>query len=1014
MATRSTVDFPTFFQAITGQQPFEWQAELADQLVAGHIPDVIDVPTGFGKTSVIHCWAYALAERSDQVPRRLCFVVDRRLVVDAAYEGAEHLCARLADSDGQDAPSVVAERLRSLHGDAHEAPLRAVRMRGGVTWDSRWLARPDQAAVIVGTVDQFGSRLLFRGYGVSPGMRPIDAALVGTDAWLVVDEAHIAEALTRTARSVASYQGLVEGGEIVAPPLRVSQMSATVDGDARVFRPDLERQRNSVRFPESARAAAMRLDARKPARLVDLPALDSGSAKRRRELAERFGRELAVLARQVDSSAVVVGVIANTIATARAAHVDLVEAGEESCLLIGRCREFERAEILTEYGRRLRVGAKRSPGDRRLYVVATQTIEVGADFDLDAIVTECAPLSSLVQRFGRVNRVGARAAVDSCIVHAGFFHGAGNDPVYGPATHNTWEFLQRRYTSEGRLDFGIPSTRALLAAAKAESAGTESEAPFVPTVLGAHIERWAATRPVPFPDQDVAPFLHGVDRAVPEVSVAWRVAPRTVGASLDDQREAWQEWLDLVRPVEWEFVSIPIWEARALIADTPSALATSDLATAVAPLATEDGSERTLASGGTVGVVYRGPGEASELTVIQGPADISVGDRIVLDSAIGGHDRWGWTGRRADPGEVVPDIADLAPSRAASVIRIDEAGRVLGSLALDPERGRQVQESLAAAVALVLRASEGEDAEDELDLTGLEAVLRDLLAGDLLAPPARDLLERAVDEQWRLRRAEVASEPGRIEPVILLEQRFSQITPMDAIADDDDGASSSAPLPQSLEAHSVEVRDLARRFTESLGVPEPVARTVALAAHFHDLGKADDRFQAMLYDGDAVAARLGEQRAKSGRDWRDPIARRAGRIAGVPRGFRHEAVSGRLVRSLMAEHPELADGVDPELLHHLVVSHHGHARPLLPAIDDVGVPSVNVTLRNVDGLGEEALLEFSAKGDRHQVDWSHPARFERLNDRYGWWGLAFLEALVRLADLECSARLGRGLPEVPR
>jgi len=116
----------------------------------------------------------------------------------------------------------------------------------------------------------------------------------------------------------------------------------------------------------------------------------------------------------------------------------------------------------------------------------------------------------------------------------------------------------------------------------------------------------------------------------------------------------------------------------------------------------------------------------------------------------------------------------------------------------------------------------------------------------------------------------------------------------------------------------------------------------------------------------------------------------------------------------MAEHPELADGIDPELLHHLVVSHHGHARPLLPAIDDVGAPPVNVTLRNVDVLGDDTILEVSAKGDRHQVDWSHPARFERLNERYGWWGLAFLEALVRLADLECSSRIGRGPKELPR
>ena len=70
-----------------------------------------------------------------------------------------------------------------------------VRMRGGVTWAARWLRSPDQPAVVVGTADQFGSRLLFRGYGQSNRMRPIDAALVGTDMLCFVDEAHMSDSL---------------------------------------------------------------------------------------------------------------------------------------------------------------------------------------------------------------------------------------------------------------------------------------------------------------------------------------------------------------------------------------------------------------------------------------------------------------------------------------------------------------------------------------------------------------------------------------------------------------------------------------------------------------------------------------------------------------------------------------------------------------------------------------------------------------------------------------------------
>ena len=47
-------DFAAFFGAVHGFEPFPWQARLLRQIAAeGKWPDVLDLPTGSGKTAAL-------------------------------------------------------------------------------------------------------------------------------------------------------------------------------------------------------------------------------------------------------------------------------------------------------------------------------------------------------------------------------------------------------------------------------------------------------------------------------------------------------------------------------------------------------------------------------------------------------------------------------------------------------------------------------------------------------------------------------------------------------------------------------------------------------------------------------------------------------------------------------------------------------------------------------------------------------------------------------------------------
>jgi CRISPR-associated endonuclease/helicase Cas3 len=198
----------------------------------------------------------------------------------------------------------------------------------------------------------------------------------------------------------------------------------------------------------------------------------------------------------------------------------------------------------------------------------------------------------------------------------------------------------------------------------------------------------------------------------------------------------------------------------------------------------------------------------------------------------------------------------------------------------------------------------------------------------------------------------------------------------------DENDTGSLTAHMTLTGHTAGVVKKACEFSQGCGLGGRLKTAITTAAERHDLGKCDQRFQRLLdplWDtGDKFLAK------NDGCSPREYLKRQ--RESGYPKGARHEFASAALAEA-GACWPE---DCDPELILHLIGTHHGYGRALPPVWPDNDYEvRARVEGRDVAVRGAHRVA---------QLDSAWTDRYWAMTRKYGWWGLAYLEAILRRAD----------------
>lgn len=380
------MNFDTFFQAATQNSPYGYQQRLAGGDSGRPCESLlIDVPTGLGKTAaVVLAWLWNRVGHPDPAhrdtwPRRLVYCLPMRTLVEQTESEVGKWLDRLEARNalgGKRPRVVILMGGEALEGDAKD-----------------WDIYPEDNAILIGTQDMLLSRALNRGYGMARARWPMHFALLNNDALWVLDETQLMGVGVRTS---AQLEGLRQklgtalgaatwwASATLDPRLLITPDHTTIPTPATLDQTDRANPGVAGRINSVKRLAPLSLTLTSDAAKIVTPYIDA----------------LASVVLEKHQPASTTLVILNRVDRAQGlcAALDKLARKQslpERVLVHSRFRPIEREPLA------IRI---KEPGER--IMIATQAIEAGVDISARTLITELAPWSSLVQRFGRCNRKG--------------------------------------------------------------------------------------------------------------------------------------------------------------------------------------------------------------------------------------------------------------------------------------------------------------------------------------------------------------------------------------------------------------------------------------------------------------------------------------------------------------------------------------------------------------------------------------------------------------------------------